>query len=229
MKGAQSVTFSAADPDVVYVTSETLGHVVQLNASSGEVISVSPSFGHHITGLGINGRRHDFGRCVDNHPRDNRYHCTGPHSEIEGNNLPEGQHDVECHTEADCHPTLINATYIAVESTEGCGQQAILRHVNRTERVRATTHPFKVLPSEGEGQFRPRFGGWMRDRGLQYAYHLQYHDHAGVLVSTGPKISRYDPDTGDFLHDLVDLSEEVKPSGSSLGALPGDITCFQLV
>jgi len=222
LQRAHTVFATHVDPDVVYVTAEGHGHVVQVNASSGEVLTVSPRYGHHITGLGMHAQRHDYGSCQDN-DLDTFKHCTGADGSEEDGNMPTTLRSIVCDTDADCNPEWINSTYLAVESANACDYQAVLRHVNRTERLREVVPPFDVLESEAPGRFQPLFDGWLRDRALKYPYTVQYHAKIGVLVSSGSKVLRYDPHTGDYLQTLVDLSTSAGEEG-----VMGDITCFHV-
>lgn len=222
LTGASQVAWSPADPEILYVGIEEWAKVVQLNATTGEVVQVSPPFGTHTTGLSIHSGRQDFGLCRDSN-HDLQYHCTGKGGTTEGESMPSGRGMLPCQTDADCRPEEILASYQAVQDPASCEFQAILKQVNQTEREREGQSPSgKVLPSESPGRFKARFDGWIRDRGLKYPYGIQYHDQLGLLVSEGSKLMRYDAKTGNALHTLVDLG------GNQQGEekVPGEISCF---
>ena len=67
--------------------------------------------------------------------------------------------------------------------------------------------PRQILLYNGQN---PVLGDWVRDPSLQQAAAIQMHPVAGLLVATGGQIRRYSSDTGEFLHVLVDLGEEVQ-------------------
>jgi len=221
-----SVVSHPADPDVLYVTSEEHGHVVQVNATSGETLTVIASKAHHVSGFGIDGRRHNYGHCRDNNPKDLYKHCTGAGAEEEESNMPPHMRSMPCQVEAHCHPELINSTYLSVESASSCDFQAILRHVNETDRRREEEAVdggvFPILKADIPGRFKYKFDGWLRDRALKSPYAVQFHKDLGLLVSTGSTILRYDAVTGEMIQTLVDIGAVGEESQK------GEVTCFHV-
>ena len=231
---ANKIYWVPEDPEVIHVTSEEDARVVQLNATTGEVIQVSPSYGQMGSGYAMYAKQHDYGICRDNNPADGIKYCTGPDSELENSNMPwDGPDRVKwpCFTDADCRPDLINTTYLAVENADSCEHQAILKQTNQTARERETTMSFdangkkvyNVLASESEGRMKASFAGWLKDKGIKYPHSVQLHKELGLLVSTGGLIQRYDPISGKHLQTLVDLGKETGEEKEL-----GDITCFHL-
>lgn len=108
-----TVLHAAADNEVVYVSSEEHASIVQLNATTGDIILASPSYGHYATGFAVNGRRHLYGNCRDDNPKDNWKHCTGPGNGLEESSMPKALRSVNCFHDAECNPDRINATFLA--------------------------------------------------------------------------------------------------------------------
>jgi len=228
LEGSSHVEWSPADPEIVYVGVGELGKVVQLNATTGEVVQVSYTAGRFTTGLGIESRRLDFGVCKDS-DGDLEPSCTGQGGTTEGETMPPGRR-VPCSSDAECHPDEIVALYQAVsDPARGCEHQAILKQVNQTDTTRETEpgQPHRVLASESPGRFKARFAGWIKDRSLQHPSSLQFHNELGILVSEGSRVLRYDATTGNLLQTLVDIGHAyTNTQTEEKNTEPGEITCL---
>ena len=199
--------------------------VIQLNATTGAIVQVSHPMGPTTAGLSIIGGRQDYGWCRDTNG-DAVKHCTGkgPEAMNEDQRMPRGL-SLSCLNDADCHPDMIVAAYQAVQAPEWCNGQAVLRVVNQTARTHGDSG--QVLASESPGRFKARFDAYIADRALKYPYSVQHHPHLGILVSEGPKVFRYDAESGDLIQTLVDLSgwpADTSQMGEEKQA--GEVTCF---
>ena len=135
--------------------------------------------------------------------------------------MPAALRSVNCFHDSECNPDRINVTFLAVENIDNCEHRALLRHVNESYRARDSTGT--VTAAGREGRMVAKFDGWLKDKALQHPYAVQYHKHLGLLVSTGGKVMRYDPHSGDFLQTLVDIGQGAGEEGQK-----GEVTCFHV-
>merc|ERR1712072_496385 len=102
----------------------------------------------------------------------------------------------------------INRTFAVAESVhEGCDYQSILRLKNQTSRI--LDRLGNPIEGQAAGEVLLQFDGWLRDVALKKTPRaVQHHKKLGILVSAGNKVLRFDPITGDFIQELVQLNPD---------------------
>ena len=147
--------------------------------------------------------------------------------------MPAEIPSINCQTDSECQPQRINRTFAVAESVhEGCdyqvtihslfthysltiGVKSILRLKNQTSRI--LDRLGNPIEGQAAGEVLLQFDGWLRDVALKKTPRaVQHHKKLGILVSAGNKVLRFDPITGDFIQELVQLNPD------------DEITCFHV-